>query len=158
MDTLELYEHTANGDRFLTKEVIEGRPNSRHWLPFKIPRRLLNFLATNMSEFEENQVITKHLKLKCNNCRNVQPFLESEIHQPYLEVKTQEPRHMNRRSTIECTDGRNECCLVRLYVSFASIGWDKWIKSPAGYHANYCAGSCRGKSCILFVLMSLETV
>ncbi|KAK6016056.1 hypothetical protein OSTOST_18466, partial [Ostertagia ostertagi] len=33
-----------------------------------------------------------------------------------------------------------ECCLVKHYVNFTEIGWDKFIQYPVGFYANYCIG------------------
>lgn len=36
----------------------------------------------------------------------------------------------------------DSCCVRSLYIDFRKdLGW-KWIHKPAGYHANYCMGSC----------------
>lgn len=39
-------------------------------------------------------------------------------------------------------EGRNVCCLEKLFINFTDIGWDRWILYPNGFHANYCRGEC----------------
>lgn len=40
-------------------------------------------------------------------------------------------------------DGSNDHCqLHSWYVDFAKMNWGRWILTPKGFHANYCAGSC----------------
>ena len=43
-----------------------------------------------------------------------------------------------------CQIGDNEkrCCRFPLYISFADIGWDRWIITPDGVQAYFCRGHC----------------
>lgn len=63
---------------------------------------------------------------------------------PFLIIRT-ETRipTLNRkyRRETKC-DSKYACCLKSYYVSFKDMGWDDWIISPQGYHANYCDGYC----------------
>ena len=65
---------------------------------------------------------------------------------PVLVIGTVETRRKRRRRTLDdATCPRSQCCLHRLYIDFARIGWS-FIKQPQGYEINYCHGSCNCES------------
>jgi len=64
---------------------------------------------------------------------------------PVLVVGTVETRPSRRRRTPEDTCPPSQCCLHRLYIDFARIGWT-FVKEPPGYEINYCHGPCNCES------------
>ena len=63
---------------------------------------------------------------------------------PVLAVGTVETRQQRRRRTLRSTCPPSRCCLHRLYIDFARIGWT-FIRQPPGYAINYCHGPCNCK-------------
>ena len=63
---------------------------------------------------------------------------------PVLVVGTVETNRRRRRRTLGSSCPPSRCCLHRLYVNFARIGW-RFIREPPGYWINYCHGPCRCK-------------
>jgi len=48
----------------------------------------------------------------------------------------------SEKTDCERGDGETRCCRFPLWISFADIGWDRWIVAPEGYRAYYCDGAC----------------
>ena len=111
--------------------------NSESWINFN--------LQTVMQNVVENSVTVKlSLKLSCQDCGR--SLLRSiQENSPFLELHKEEGPERNRRRVRQCM-GDNRCCKEEFYVSFSEIGWNDWIHSPEGYWANYCSGTCQGKT------------
>jgi len=65
---------------------------------------------------------------------------------PVLAIDTVERRRtVRRRRTLDDSCPPSQCCLHRLYVDFARIGWT-FVTHPQGYEINYCHGPCTCES------------
>lgn len=64
-------------------------------------------------------------------------------YRPFIVVRTKpSPTRRLARRALQCDKNTKHCCKEDFYVSFRELRWDDWILAPAGYHANYCRGSC----------------
>lgn len=55
--------------------------------------------------------------------------------------RSRNQNHNNRE--LEAERRTNSYCQLKpLYVSFAALGWERWIVAPAGINANHCDGQC----------------
>ena len=68
---------------------------------------------------------------------------------PVMVIGTVETGRRRRRRTLDTRCPRSRCCLHRLYLDFASMGWN-FIRQPQGYEINYCHGPCNCKSATVF--------
>ncbi|CAI4232992.1 unnamed protein product [Auanema sp. JU1783] len=65
------------------------------------------------------------------------PFWDVFRKTPSIDVVIGTPEKQSSRC-----ESSSKCCLMSFYLNFTELGWDDWILSPPGYHANYCVGQC----------------
>ena len=89
-----------------------------------------------------------HFHIWCATCRRSasnSPISMGSADKPFLVIHKRSGSKRTRRS-INCSSGATTCCREKFYVSFRDLNWQDWVLQPSGYWANYCKGSCYGKS------------
>ncbi|XP_026222732.1 transforming growth factor, beta 1a [Anabas testudineus] len=146
------------GSRFITNEW------SGQWLSFDVTETLKNWLQGT----EDEQLFELRVFCECTESSSQSTFafeisgignnrgdtaeLDKISQQlPFIltmSIPGNSSSHLasrHKRSTDAkdtCTVQTETCCVRSLYIDFRKdLGW-KWIHKPAGYHANYCMGSC----------------
>ncbi|XP_023235431.1 inhibin beta B chain-like [Centruroides sculpturatus] len=95
-----------------------------------------------MTKIWSNKYDNLIFKIHCDAC-NRQPIATQYDKCPFIVFKIGKtvPSRRNKRA-VKCFEGLKNCCVQEFYVSFASLGWSKWIVDPPGVTANFCKGSC----------------
>ena len=91
------------------------------------------------------------VSIVCKGCQRKdyrQIFSTKNDTMPFIVIRTKKGRRhrrLGRSVPRECTETSTECCLAPLEVDFNAIGWSG-VVAPKTLRANYCTGSCHGKS------------
>ncbi|XP_035290996.1 transforming growth factor, beta 1a isoform X1 [Anguilla anguilla] len=157
---LELYQGLGDRARYLGSRFVSNGWIDR-WLSFDVTQTVKDWLQAPEGEqwFQ--------LKLYCECGKAMENFqftisgmgkqrgdigkLAKNMQKPHIlmmSLPADRVSHLTSRKkrapgTDQTGADRSEGCSVRsLYIDFRKdLGW-KWIHEPAGYHANYCMGSC----------------
>nr|XP_046245808.1 transforming growth factor, beta 1a isoform X2 [Scatophagus argus] len=157
---VELYQGTESSARYLASRFISNKQRDK-WVSFDVTETLQDWLKGN----DEEQSFDFRLYCECGKPDDTFHFqisgmtsgrgdtgtLEKMQPLPYIltmsipqnvstHVTSRRKRSTETKDT--CTAQTETCCVRSLYIDFRKdLGW-KWIHKPAGYHANYCMGSC----------------
>ncbi|XP_072048266.1 bone morphogenetic protein 2-like [Amphiura filiformis] len=91
---------------------------------------------TFLSQINQKEENLELLPLE-NHLRLDGTFLPGEKQKPQRRSGRQA-----RSSGTDCTRGETTCCREQRTVSFADLGWDYWVASPAHFTLYHCKGSC----------------
>ena len=117
---------------------VNVRRRSACWVRANVDRAVQDHVETFRSR--PGSFLDLRLAVECRGgC-----VLDRGWHRPVLAVGTAETLRRRQRRTLDSRCARSHCCLHRLYIDFASIGWT-FVRHPQGYEINYCHGSCKCK-------------
>jgi len=132
-------EAPRRGSRTLASVVVKRR--SACWVRVDVRRTVLDHHVRGSRVLQ----LAVDCRGGCVLARGRPTAVGGGDRRPLLVLGTVETRRTRRRRTLDTTCPPSRCCLHRLYVDFARIGWS-FISYPPGYEINYCHGPCHCES------------
>ncbi|CAH8587253.1 unnamed protein product, partial [Dicrocoelium dendriticum] len=138
----------------IAKATLPGSSGSyENVISVDITARLIHWIRHGKSHRygTRMQPLIRHILIVCPTCS--EENLRINPKKVVMEVRYRKELRRLRRSvgtpeaglTNLCREDGHQftCCTQPLSISFAEIGWDRWVMFPKKVEPNYCRGSCQ---------------